>query len=100
MGFIVTDTDMVPLVQPAADVVTARYVPVLTLREVTVVLLSVHLIPLPPKPGVAVMLLVPPHCEPPPLIAGASGMGCTVTLSTLLTGMSHRPPVPSTVRTV
>ena len=33
--------------------------------------------PVPPLPGVAVMVREPPHCVPPPLMVGAAGVAAT-----------------------
>ena len=47
---------------------------VLTVREALVLLLSVHRIPVPPLPAVALMVREPPHCVPPPLMVGTAGL--------------------------
>jgi hypothetical protein len=80
---MVTDTDAVPLVQPSAEVVTAVYVLLrVTLdgsrRGDTVLPLSVHRIPLPPLPGVAVITAIP-QFEPVLPITGAAGTGFMIT---------------------
>jgi hypothetical protein len=73
-GLIVTATELSVPEHPAAEVVTALYVPVVfTLRGEMVEALSVHFMPLPFAPAVAVMFNNPPHCVPPPPMVGAVG---------------------------
>jgi hypothetical protein len=71
---IFTTTGTWALTEPAAEVVTTVYVPLVVTVIDDAVLPLCHRMPVPPAPGVAVRVAGPPQYAPAPLTVGFAGI--------------------------